>query len=163
MNTVIFESEMSDKIKRYWNERASKTDPASAEATTYDVFFRELEITKLREKITGASLPHGSTVIDLGCGDGYSTVSLAAAFPTVRFIGIDWSEEMLGLAEKRLSAQSGLLNRVSFRQGDMRRLSTSLEDDKFEVFLTMRSLINLTSSAEQYNTIAQIGDRKSVV
>jgi len=158
MNTVFFDSEMSDKIKRYWNERARKTDPASAQATTYDVFLRELEITKLKDKISAASLPHGSTVVDLGCGDGHSTVSLAAAFPTVRFIGMDWSEEMLALAEKRLLAQSGLLDRVSFRLGDMRRLSTSVQADRFEVFLTMRSLINLTSSAEQYNTLAQIAE-----
>ena len=158
MNTVFFDSEMSDKIKRYWNERARETDPASAQATTYDVFLRELEITKLKDKISTASLPHGSTVVDLGCGDGYATVGLAAAFPTVRFIGIDWSEEMLALAEKRLLAQSGLLDRVSFRLGDMRRLSTSVQADRFEVFLTMRSLINLTSSAEQYNTLAQIAE-----
>ena len=159
MNTVFFDSEMSDKIKRYWNERARETDPASAQATTYDVFLRELEITKLKDKISAASLPHGSTVVDLGCGDGYSTVGLAAAFPTVRFIGMDWSEEMLALAGKRLLAQSGLLDRVSFRLGDMRCLSTSVQADRFEVFLTMRSLINLTSSAEQYNTLTQIAER----
>ncbi|MBW4518500.1 MAG: L-histidine N(alpha)-methyltransferase [Scytolyngbya sp. HA4215-MV1] len=150
--------EVSNKIKQYWCERAGQTDPASLQATTYDVYLRELEITKLKEKISAASLPHGSTVVDLGCGDGYSTMSLASAFPDVRFIGIDWSEEMLTLAEKKLSVQLDLLDRVSFRVGDMRSLSSSLQAERFDVFLTMRSLINLTSSAEQYNTISQIAE-----
>jgi ubiquinone/menaquinone biosynthesis C-methylase UbiE len=158
MDTVFFDSEMSDKIKQYWNERARATEPASAQATTYDVFLRKLEIAKLKEKISAASLPHNSTVVDLGCGDAYATVGLAAAFPTLRFIGLDSSEEMLALAEKILLAQSGLLERVSFRLGDMRYLSTTLQADRFEVFLTVRSLINLTSSAEQYNVLTQIAE-----
>lgn len=158
MDTVFFNAEMSDKIKQYWDERARGTQPDSVQATTYDVFLRELEITTLKDRISAASLPHGSTVVDLGCGDGYSTVSLAGAFPTVRFLGIDWSEDMLALAEKRRLAQPELLDRVSFRRGDMRRLSASTQAERFEVFLTMRSLINLTSSAEQYDAIGQIAE-----
>ncbi len=154
----LYNPEIASKIQQYWSERAGETDPASLQATTYDVYLRELEIAKLKEKISAASLPHGSTVVDLGCGDGYSTVSLAAAFPGVCFIGIDWSEEMLALAEKKLLAQPNLLGRVSFRLGNMRCLSSSLQADRFEVFLTMRSIINITSSEEQYDTISQIAE-----
>ena len=147
---------MSDKVKQYWDDRAKATDPASTQATTYDVFLREHEIDTLKKRIAELSLPSGSTVVDLGCGDGHATVSLAAAFPEIRFIGVDWSEEMLALAEKRLSGQPGLRRSASFRVGDMRRLSDSLRSDRFEGFLTMRSLINLTTSEQQYDTIAQI-------
>lgn len=149
---------LSDKIKQYWDERAKGTEPTSAQATTYDVFLRDLEIAKLKQKISAASLPQGSTVVDLGCGDGYATVNIAAAFPSIRFIGIDWSEDMLALAEKRCLAQPGLRDRVSFRQGDMRRLSDAIQAEKFEVFLTSRSLINLMFSDEQYGTITQIAE-----
>ncbi len=148
----------SDTIKQYWSERAKATDPQSVQATTYDVYLREHEISTLKEKIADLSLPDGATIVDLGCGDGYATVSLAAAFPSLRFIGVDWSEEMLAIAEKRLLAKPELRNTVSFRQGDMRRLSDSLKSDKFEVFVSMRSLINLTSPEEQYSTIAQIAE-----
>lgn len=155
MNTVFSDSKMSDKIKQYWKERARDMG-ASTQVTTDDIFMRELEIAKLKEKISAISLPHGSTVADLGCGDGYSTLSIAAAFPTVRFVGIDYSEEMLALAEERRLAQPELLKRVSFQLGDMRRLSTIVKADRFEVFLTMRSLINLSSSGEQYDVLRQI-------
>ncbi len=156
MDEVFYDSHMSDKIKQYWSDRARATEPASVQATTYDVFLRELEISTLKDKIAAASLPQGATVVDLGCGDGYATVNLAAAFPTIRFIGIDWSEEMLALAGQRLSAQKLPPGRVSFRVGDMHRLSDGLQSGKFEVFLTVRSLINLMSSEEQYHAITQI-------
>ena len=148
----------SDEIRQYWNDRARTTEPTSQQATTYDVFLRDLEIEKLKDRLDACSLPAGATVIDLGCGDGYATVNIAAAFPDTRFIGVDWSEEMLNRAEKRLSSESETSARVSFRLGDMRRLSGSLEGERFEAFLTMRSLINLTTSAQQYATIAQIAE-----
>ena len=96
-------------------------------------------------------------MVDLGCGDGHATVNVAAAFPHLRFIGIDWSEDMLELAEKRRDKQ-GLQASVSFRQGDMRRLSDAVQDEKFEVFTTMRSMINLMLTEEQYATLAQIAE-----
>lgn len=154
--TEVINTPVSDEIHDYWNERARATEPTSTQATTYDVFLRELEIAKLTEKIGAASLPSGSTVIDLGCGDGYSTTKLASAFPTINFIGVDWSGEMLGIAASRVGAQPGLRSRVSFRQGDMRDVSAILADQRFEAFLSMRSLINLTSSAGQYDVISQI-------
>src|ERR1700754_2771760 len=124
--SVVIDRELSPKIWQYWDERAKSTEPASAQATTYDVFLRDLEIAKLRQKISEASLPAGSTIVDLGCGDGHTTVSTAVAFPSLRFIGIDWSENMLALARKRCSSHQGLSARMSFLQGDMRYLSNIL-------------------------------------
>src|SRR2546426_7668002 len=70
----------------------------------YTTLFRSL-----KEKISAISLPDGSTVADVGCGDGYSTLSIAAAFPTVRFIGIDYSEKMLALDRKSTRLNSSHL------------------------------------------------------
>jgi ubiquinone/menaquinone biosynthesis C-methylase UbiE len=153
----IINPELSGKIKQYWDERAKGTESESAQATTYDVYLRDLEIAKFKQKITEASLPEGSTVVDLGCGDGHATVSVAVAFPTLRFIGIDFSEDMLALARKR-AAHPSLSKRMSFRQGDMRRVSDILNRKKFEVFMTSRSLINLMYSEEQYGVIEQIAE-----
>ena len=45
----------------------------------------------------------GSTVIDVGCGCGATTIELARAVgPAGRVIGLDLSEPMLGLARERL-------------------------------------------------------------
>lgn len=148
----------STSIKQYWSERARSTDPCSRQATTYDVFLREHEIATLKERIAGLSLPPGATVVDVGCGDGYATVSLAAEFPALRFIGLDWSAEMLARAAQELAARPALRETLSFRVGDMRDLESSLHAERFDVCLSMRSLINLTTSEEQYATIAQIAE-----
>jgi ubiquinone/menaquinone biosynthesis C-methylase UbiE len=152
----VVNPELSAKIKKYWDERARGTEQSSAQATTYDVFLRDIEIAKFKQKIAEASLPAGSTVVDLGCGDGHATTNVAAAFPTLRFIGIDWSEDMLALARKRCADHPGLPERMSFYQGDMRRVTDVLKGQKYEVFLTSRSLINLMYSEEQYAAIEQI-------
>jgi len=152
----VVNPELSAKIKKYWDERARGTEQSSAQATTYDVFLRDLEIAKFKQKITEAALPAGSTVVDLGCGDGHATTNVAAAFPTLRFIGIDWSEDMLAHARKRCADHPGLPERMSFHQGDMRRVTDVLKGQKHEVFLTSRSLINLMYSEEQYAAIEQI-------
>jgi trans-aconitate 2-methyltransferase len=55
------------------------------------------------------------TVIDLGCGEGSLTVSLARRWPAARVTGIDSSPQMLAAAEA--SAPPG---RVAFQQGDVR-------------------------------------------
>ena len=154
----VTDPELSGKIKKYWDERAKGTEPASVQATTYDVFLRDIEIAKFKQKISEAALPAGSTVVDLGCGDGHATVNVATAFPTLRFIGVDWSEDMLALARKRCASHPGLAERMSFRQGDMRRVSDALKGEKFEVFLTSRSLINLMQTDEQYSAITQIAE-----
>lgn len=59
MNVV--DREIFGKIKQYWDERAGSPDPASAQATTWDVFLRDLEIAKFKQKISEAPLPAGST------------------------------------------------------------------------------------------------------
>jgi ubiquinone/menaquinone biosynthesis C-methylase UbiE len=155
METVFSDSEMSGKIKQYWTERAEQKG-ASTQVTTDDVFFRELEIAKFKEKISALSPPDGATVADIGCGDGYSTLSIAAAFPTLRFVGIDCNEKMFAIAQKRCLAQTDLVNRVSFQLGDARRLSSFLGADRFDIILTMRSLINLPNTRQQYNALRQI-------
>jgi len=54
-------------------------------------------------------------VVDLGCGEGALTASLAQRWPTARVTGIDRSPEMLDAA-----AAHAVPNRVAFAPGDVR-------------------------------------------
>jgi len=54
-------------------------------------------------------------VVDLGCGEGALTASLAQRWPTARIIGIDRSPEMLDAA-----AAHAVPGRVGFAAGDVR-------------------------------------------
>jgi hypothetical protein len=48
----------------------------------------------------------GSVVLDVGCGNGYSTALLAKAFPNSRVIGLDYHEGSINAA-KKLAAKLG--------------------------------------------------------
>jgi SAM-dependent methyltransferase len=56
-------------------------------------------------------------VLDLGCGEGWSSVALAEAFPGVRVDGVDLDEP--SLVQARLHAlRAGVADRVGFTTGD---------------------------------------------
>ena len=59
------------------------------------------------------------TVVDLGCGEGTLTASLAQRWPHARVTGIDSSPEMLAAAAAR-----AVPGRVAFRAGDVRTWTT---------------------------------------
>src|SRR5687768_13678400 len=61
----------------------------------------------------GAESPR--TVVDLGCGEGALTASLAARWPEARITGIDSSPEMLAAA-----AAHTIPSRVDFAASDAR-------------------------------------------
>ena len=54
---------------------------------------------------------------DVGCGEGWSTIALARAYPNARFVGIDLDEPSIEAA-RRNAADAGVDDRVEFRHGD---------------------------------------------
>lgn len=71
------------------------------------------------------SYPAGSTVLEVGCGTGAQTITLARNSPAARVTSIDISADSLKEASARASA-AGLTN-VEFRQGDIFALPFGLE------------------------------------
>jgi trans-aconitate 2-methyltransferase len=61
-----------------------------------------------------------SVVVDLGCGEGALTASLAGRWPEARITGVDSSPEMLAAA-----AAHAVPGRVSFTAGDVREWAPS--------------------------------------
>jgi SAM-dependent methyltransferase len=71
-------------------------------------------------------LSHGpaARVADIGCGEGWSTIALARAYPEARFIGIDLDEPSIHAARAHAD-RAGLDGAVEFRHAD----AASLEDE----------------------------------
>lgn len=63
-----------------------------------------------------AKLKQGARVADVGCGQGASTLLLAAAYPNSTVVGIDPHQGSLDAARKR-AADQGLAGNVSFELG----------------------------------------------
>lgn len=73
-------------------------------------------------------------LLDLGCGDGKVTATLAAGLPNGRVLGIDNSQQMIALAAATHSNKTGNL---SFELQDVRSLSL---EQKFDVVFSNAAL-----------------------
>src|ERR671918_1546291 len=69
--------------------------------------------------------PRGSTVLEVGCGVGAQTVTLAQRSPEARFTSVDVSADSIAEAKRRTD-RAGLTN-VEFRQADVFTLPFSAE------------------------------------
>lgn len=63
----------------------------------------------------------GARMADIGCGEGWSTVALAGAYPEARFLGVDLDAPSLEAAQRH-AAEAGVDDRVEFRQADAAEL-----------------------------------------
>ncbi len=72
-------------------------------------------------------LEAGATVVDIGCGAGVTSTTIAAAFPNSRCIGYDPSSIAIGMATER-AAEAGLDN-VSFVEAGAEALPDDLDAD----------------------------------
>lgn len=145
-----------EDIKEYWEQRAQE-NAGSTQATTNDIYLRELEMSAIAKAIESLNLPARSTVLDVGCGDGYTTLKVAEVFPELRFVGIDYSQKMILNAERRLAGKSSDVSaRVKFRVGDATGLAAACGEQTFDLAMTDRCLINLPSFETQRKAIAEI-------
>lgn len=144
------------KIRQYWEERAKKAQ-LNPNATTDDVYLRELEIKTFIETIRKQK-KRDIYILDLGCGDGFTTIRIAKELSNIRFIGVDYSVNMIANANLRLKNEkdSELKARVEFKTGDATKISKQFNLETFDVVISSRCLINLKSSRKQYDTISQI-------
>ncbi len=62
-------------------------------------------------------LADGARVLDIGCGAGWSSVSIAQAYPAARVDGVDLNAASIGAAQ-RLALAEGVSERVSFAVRD---------------------------------------------
>jgi len=87
---------MTDPVLSFWEKQAQDFGTSDL-ATAPDHYYRELEINRIKDVLAG--LTH-NTILDVGCGNGYSTIKLAQIFPDATLIGIDYSEKMIDAAKQ---------------------------------------------------------------
>lgn len=140
----------SNEIKKYWDERAIK-HRGTLSTTTNDIWLRNIEVSLLMAQLK--KFPQISSVLDIGCGDGNTTIALAKKFPDINFVGADYSEKMIQNAKERLSKES-LDDRVKFIVLDILDLNSDI--GRFDVVISDRCLINLPSQDSQTEAMKNI-------
>jgi ubiquinone/menaquinone biosynthesis C-methylase UbiE len=125
-----------EKIQSYWETRAA-SDP-SISSTTEDIYLRDIEFRQLSNLLEKKMKV--KTVMDVGCGDGYTTCRLAKDFPDIQFVGSDYSESMIKNAMRRKNEQN--LQNIEFKLADIS--NTEIKNEElYDVIYTTRCLINL--------------------
>lgn len=146
-------SNSKQKVKKFWEDQA-KTFEESPLATAPDVYYRELEMSSIL-----AHLKDGTSVLDVGCGNGFSTFGFARKLTHAQFTGVDYSESMIDFAGRaKVKEKKSVQKRLSFEVGDVLRLSTvsTLQGKKYDYIISERCLINLANWKEQERALLEM-------
>ncbi len=142
------------KIKEFWDGRA-ETFQMKPQATTMDIWLRQIEINQLESEIKNNF--YNEKILDIGCGNGYSTIELARRCKDSYFVGVDYSEKMITLANKKWDTLAKeVRDRVEFFVDDILCFENSYRD--IDIVITDRCLINLPSLEFQKQAIENIGN-----
>ena len=143
------------EIKEYWDQRADE-NRGRVTGTTNDVYLRELEIKTFCDNLQGLGIKEGAKILDVGCGDGYTTLHIAERFPSAKITAVDFSESMIDNARINLKESHSSPTNITFQVADAVQIASFFEPSSFDYILSDRCLINLGESAIQYETIKQI-------
>lgn len=131
--------------------RRNATDPY---ATSRDSNQRELEIFAIMRALQSEQK---GRLVDFGCGNGYTLLSLAKNLRGWIFEGIDFSQELIdGANVLREDANNNLQSSVAFQCGDALSHILETESNSIDVVLTERFLLNLPSKQMQQSFIQNI-------
>lgn len=91
------------------------------------------------------------TIMDVGCGNGYTLDQLAKKYPNCSFVGVEKSDELRGLAVSRFHKKDN----VKILEGDLRdsNFSNGITAD---ILICQRVLINLLSLDDQNAALGNI-------
>jgi ubiquinone/menaquinone biosynthesis C-methylase UbiE len=122
-------------MKEFWEKQAIEHGDNVA-AVNFDPIQEDLVVELLNEIV-----PDGMAVADMGCGNGRALIELAVARPNGRFVGYDFAENMVSVAEAR--RQKFGLSNVRFACFDATDALPSDAIGAFDIVLGKRLLINV--------------------
>jgi len=136
-----------EQIRQFWTESALK-HAQSHVASWSDRMAIEMEIREIVNR-----LENGDRVLDVGCGNGYSTVQFAF-HKQIQIRGIDYVPEMIEQARIRLRrVRDSLRGRVEFEAGDIMDLNEP--SDTYDKVVLIRVIINLGEWSRQLNGLRE--------
>ncbi len=97
-------------------------------------------------------LEAGARAADVGCGEGWSTIAMAAAYPASTFEGFDIDGPSIEAA-RRHAADAGVADRVTFTAGDAADLSL---EDAFDVVTAFECIHDLPRPVDVLGTMRRI-------
>jgi ubiquinone/menaquinone biosynthesis C-methylase UbiE len=142
-------SDTSTQKLDFWNSRAQYGEQAG----TNDLILKRIEMQIILQYTRD-----GQSILDVGCGNGITAFTLLDAL-NVEVTGIDYASKMIEDANERLKRRPTEDQAVaSFAVGDVKDLSRveAIKNRKFDLIITERVLINLSSWQEQCDAMRGI-------
>ncbi len=82
----------------------------------------------------------GARVLDVGCGEGWSTIAIARAYPNARVLGIDLDGPSITAARKHAAA-AGIADRVEFSHAD----AATLDGEDFDAAIVIEAVHDMAN------------------
>ena len=125
-----------DQIREFWTTQALN-HRESPSASWSDRMVIEMEIREMSRRLAA-----GDRVLDVGCANGYSTVSYARD-KAIAIRGLDYIPEMIAQAKARLESEPRLTGTVEFAVGNILQLDEP--SDTYDKVIATRVIINLAA------------------
>ena len=147
-----------DEIRDHWDSLAKKHG-LDLKSTTKTPTIKRLEISALARAISKTKdALQTRNILEVGCGNGHNIFALSQLFPGYSFHGLDYSEEMIKLAN-RIKVESPSRN-VKFDVADVLELANNnAVENEYNLVFTDRLLINLNSWKIQQQGLRQLLSR----
>jgi SAM-dependent methyltransferase len=159
----------------HW-ESLGKAFGKNLQATTKCTTIKLLEIDAFADKITRYVSAPNPVVLEIGCGNGFNGFALLERFLNLRYIGVDFSANMIeaacAIAQQDYSPE--IAARAAFGVQDAREIASPffntnagpfhigealkevLRTQSVDVVMTDRMLINLSSAQEQLQVMSNM-------
>lgn len=142
--------EQEADTKAFWRERV-EDHGSSCRATLRETAVRFAEIQVIKKY-----LGEGQRIVDIGCGNGFSTIQWAKSIRS-EFLGIDYVQEMIDVAHEELEKHKPTLRgHLKFQLGNV--TSLNLDKKAFDIAITERCLQNLASFDKQITAIKGVSE-----
>jgi ubiquinone/menaquinone biosynthesis C-methylase UbiE len=140
-----------DEIKDHWVKSAeTAVDADGLRPAARDPFLQDVVESRIEKW-----LQPNDRVIDIGCGDGNSTVRFGRQVKKI--VGVDYVDKFIQTAKS--SAQTAGLTNATFETADVLNLTPiSKKFDKFNTAVSIRCLINLNTWEKQAAALEQIAN-----
>ena len=144
---------LSDREKQaFLKQTYEQRDPLDLYATSRDTQVRELEVAALRSALTTPG-----RVLDVGCGNGFTLLSLGETLDGFQLEGVDFVETLVqGAVRLREDRRSRLKSVPEFVCADAIEYLKSRPERSADYVITARFLQNMPSAQVQRDLIAQI-------
>ena len=148
------------EVKKHWENWAKKFG-TDLRATDRSKTKKSLEIQSIIKALRSQSYTKNTTFtfLEVGCGVGHNCFGISNYFKKAKLLGIDYVDEMVKNATLNKAKISKYKNNIRFIKQDILDLKNfNPNEKKFDVILSNRCLINLTSLGLQKRIIIDLSN-----